>query len=64
MTTKCARCERPADPDTECVVVILGVEMCAACASDWQTRRDAEDADALDRAAAERLAEGEGEIFR
>lgn len=43
--TMCARCERPADADDQCVVIVLGSPMCAACAADWQARRDAEEAD-------------------
>lgn len=40
MTITCARCERAADPDTECVVVILGVPMCAACAAEKADERE------------------------
>lgn len=32
MTTTCTRCRRAADPDTELLVVVLGVPMCSACA--------------------------------
>jgi len=33
MSTLCVSCGRAADPDTELLVVVLGVPKCAACAN-------------------------------
>lgn len=32
MTSTCTRCGRAADPDTDLLVVVLGVPLCSACA--------------------------------
>jgi hypothetical protein len=43
----CARCHRAADPDTELLVVVLGVPMCSACAEKKAEEMDAAQADLL-----------------
>jgi hypothetical protein len=48
----CARCKRAADPDTELLVVVLGVPLCASCAE-----KKAEEMDAADQAETELLQE-------
>lgn len=36
MTNTCTRCQRAADPDSQCVVVILGSPLCHSCAGEFQ----------------------------
>lgn len=63
-TLTCSRCRRAADPDLDCLVVILGQPLCSECAALIAAERDRAAVERADRADADLADQVEQEIYR
>lgn len=63
MTATTCRCGRPADPDDQCVVVIMGAPLCMSCAAEKADDFD-KATDLAERERFERAADAAAEMER
>lgn len=61
-TLTCSRCKRAADPDLDCLVVVLGVPLCSECSAKKADEIDQAKVDRVDRAEQELADRIEGEV--